>query len=154
MVSYKALNFGVTQWNLAKAAFIKEYTEDEDARDTVIAAFTTGDFVKPTEVSVKDYFKQIMEVCSYINLLPSTINNNALTDSQKKNIFFNLFHRTLRYDYKRSVHDIRTASITQVKNYFFTKKHEMDKEYKKKKAEKERKQPPTGRNGRGRGNGK
>ena len=96
-----------------------------------------------------------MEICSYINLFPSTINNNALTDNQKKNLFFNSFPRTWRYDYKKSAHDIQTASITLVKNYFFTKKHKMDKEYKKKKAEKEKKQhQPTGRNSKGGRNGR
>ena len=139
MISTRGRAFPVNRWEAAKNAFIKEYAEDEDARDTVIAAFTTGDFLKPAEVSVKDHFTRIMEICSYINLLPSTINSGALTDNQKKNLFFNSFPKTWRYDYKRSAHDIRTATITQVKNFFFTKKHELDKEYKKKKSEKEKK---------------
>ena len=70
--------FDPDEWEEAKEEFIQRYTEDENARDTVLAAFTTGDFIKPPEIEVKDHHTRITEVNSYIKMLPSTINDDPL----------------------------------------------------------------------------
>ena len=119
--------FKEEDWEIAKKEFIQQYTEDENARDTVLAAFTTGDFLKPTEDSVKDHHTRITEICSYINMLPSTINETLLTERQKKNLFFNTFPKSWRTDYMSSAHDIHKATLLQVKTYMALKKLEMDK---------------------------
>ena len=49
--------------------------------------------------------------------------------------FFNSFSKTWREDYQKSAHDIQTATITQVKDYYMSEKKDgVDKAYKRKKA--------------------
>ena len=132
--------FNEDQWDTAKEEFIQEYTEDTNARDTVLSAITTGEFLKPTEAAIKDHYTQIIELCSYIQMLPSDINEQPLSDDQKRNIFFNTFPKTWRADYRSSAHDINEATILQVKSYMALKKLEMDKAFKRKKQDKEQKE--------------
>ena len=109
--------------------FIREYTNDAKARDTVLAVVTTGDFLKPTEALVKDRYTRITELCTYIQLLPRKISEWPLVDDQKRNIFFNTFPKTWRANYRSSAHDISKATILQVKTYMALKKLDMDKTF-------------------------
>ena len=79
--------FNDDEWDEAKTEFIQEYTDDTNARDTVLAAVTTGNFIKPSEVTVKDHYTRIMELCSYIQMLSSDINEQPLSIDKKK-IYF------------------------------------------------------------------
>ena len=139
--------FDPDEWDEAKREFIKEYTDNENARDTVLAAVTTGDFLKPTEISVKDHYTCITKLCTYIQLLQSNISEQPLADNQKRNIFFKTFHKTWRADYRSSTHDIKKANIIQLKTCMALKKLDMDKAFKRKKQEKEQKEKKTRRGG-------
>ena len=89
-------------------------------------------------------------------MLPSDINNQPLSNNQKRNIFFNTFPKTWRADYRSLAHDIITATILHVKTYMTLKKLEIDKATKKKKDEKEQKEKSgrnAGRKGKSRGKG-
>ena len=102
-------------------------------------AVTTGNFIKPAEASVRDHYTRVMELCSYIQMLPSDINEQPLTINQKRNVFFNTFPKTWRAEYRSSAHDISEATILQVKTYMALKKLDMDKSYKKRKYKKDQK---------------
>ena len=60
----------------------------------MLAAFTTGYFLKPTEIFVKDCHTQITEISNYIQIQPSTVTKVPLTDAQmhrdaqRRRIFF------------------------------------------------------------------
>ena len=63
------------KWDETKREFIQEYTDNTNARDTVLAAVTTGEFIKPTDAGVKEHYTRIMKLCrSYIQMMPDDIN--------------------------------------------------------------------------------
>ena len=119
-------------------AFILHVVEDPEAKESVIAAFGDGKtFLKPADVSVRAHQQRITELCNYVDLLPG--DRKDLTDDEKRNIFFNTFPKSWKDAFRKSAHDVTTSSIQTIKEWMTIKKDEMDKDYNKKKKEKESK---------------
>ena len=111
----------------AMEAFILHIAEDEQARESVIAAF--GDnktFLKPSDVSVREHQERIAVLCQYVNQLPGT--RGKLTPAERRNIFFNTFPKTWRDAFRKTAHDVTTCSVQTIKEWMTIKKDDMDRE--------------------------
>ena len=119
-------------------AFIARIVEDPQAKESTLAAFGDGkSFVKPADKSVKDHYERVVALCNYVDLLPGT-RTNKLTRDEKRNIFFNTFPTSWKESFKRSAHDVTTVSVQTIKEWMSMQKRDVDKDYHRKKKDKER----------------
>jgi len=122
----------------AMTAFVARIVEDPQAKDSTLAAFGDGkSFVKPADSTVKDHHERIMVLCNYVDLLPG-IRTLKLNRDEKRNIFFNTFPSSWKESFKRSAHDVTASTVQTIKEWMSMQKRDVDKDWNKKKKDKER----------------
>ena len=100
-------------WVAAKHAFLEVFTEDPDARETVLAVFHDNSmFAKQAETTVTEHETRITELCDYIDMLPRDANVPALSAIKRRNLFFNTFPKGWREEFK-DTHTIDDTTTQQ-----------------------------------------
>ena len=96
----------------AKHAFLEVFTEDLDARETLLATFyNNSTFAKQSETSVADHEVHISKLCDCIDMLPRPANMDNLSSINRHTLFYNTFQKTWREEYTRC--NVMTSKTTQ-----------------------------------------
>ena len=156
MVANRATAFPATSagWASAKHAYLEVFTEDPDARETLLATFyDNSTFAKQSETSVADHEVRISELCDYIDMLPRPANVDNLSSIKRRNLFYNTFPKTWREEYARCNTMTSETTQQQIKEYMYRKKRSADKDHQRNKKDNGQKQDQKkhGKGGKGKG---